>query len=60
MGITREGLATLGQAIKAATPSDGPWWDMWRLLDTAPDPPPGLPEALAMLREHEKRRAVNR
>ena len=57
LGITREGLDTLRQALKAATPRDKRWSDMWRLLETAPSPPPGLADALAMLREAEAHRA---
>jgi tetratricopeptide (TPR) repeat protein len=55
LGRKEEALQTLAQAIAQMQPGDTIELDDWELLRTAPEPPPGVEEAIAMLKEAQTR-----
>ncbi len=56
LGRKDEALQTLAQAIAQMQPGDTMELDDWELLRTAPVPPEGVEEAIAMLKEAQTRR----
>jgi len=56
LGKKEEALQTLAQAIAQMQPGDTIELDNWELLRTAPAPPVGVEEAIAMLKEAQARR----
>ena len=56
LGRKEEALQTLAQAIAQMQPGEPIELDDWELLRTAPEPPAGVQEAIAMLQEAQARR----
>jgi len=56
LGKKDEALQTLAQSIAQMQPGDTIELDDWELLRTAPAPPAGVQEAIAMLQEAQARR----
>ncbi len=56
LGRKEEALQTLAQAIAQMAPGDTMDLDDWELLRTAPAPPEGVEQAIAMLKEVQVRR----
>ena len=56
LGRKEEALQTLAQAIAQRQPGEPIELDDWELLRTAPVPPAGVEEAIAMLKEAQARR----